>query len=85
MFFKTGNRAVADWMAPPDTYTLLTEVRPDLIVFRLLARGLILWDDILPTEQWLESQLPKVLRFNLRTGPSNIDDDDYDFDHEALW
>lgn len=83
MFFQTGNYSVASWMNPPDTSYLLDLVRPDLLLLRILARGLIMWNDILPTEEWLNCQFPASLHFNLKNGPPNIDDSS--IDHEALW
>ena len=32
-------------------------VRPDLILLRVTARNLIMWDSVHPTEQWLDSQV----------------------------
>lgn len=83
MFFRTGNEAVAHWMAPPDTSYLLDLVRPDLLLLRIFARGLILWDDIKPTEEWLQSQYPESLKFDLKSGPKDLDNPL--IDHEALW
>lgn len=39
MYLGTGNKAVADWMAPPDTQYLLDFVRPDFLMLRILSRG----------------------------------------------
>lgn len=82
MFFKTGNEAIAHWMKPPDTYYLLDLVRPDLLLLRIIARGLILWDDIDCTENWLYNQFPSTLKFCVRRGPRDINND---IDHEANW
>ena len=38
----------------------LHSVRPDLILLRVTARNLILWDAVQPTEAWLTSQLPNL-------------------------
>lgn len=83
MFFATGNEAVSHWMKPPDTSYLLDLVRPDLLLLRILARGLILWNDITPTNQWLQAQFPDSLRFDLKKGPSDLDNSN--LDHEASW
>lgn len=39
MYLRTGNKAVADWMAPPETQYLLDFVRPDFLMLRILSRG----------------------------------------------
>ncbi|XP_034233098.1 anaphase-promoting complex subunit 1 [Thrips palmi] len=62
MYFNTGNRAVADWMKGPDTQYLLDFVRPDFLLLRMLAKNLILWDEVLPTIEWVESHIPESIR-----------------------
>lgn len=39
MYLGSGNKAVADWMAPPATQYLLDFVRPDFLMLRTLSRG----------------------------------------------
>ncbi|KAJ6638177.1 Anaphase-promoting complex subunit 1 [Pseudolycoriella hygida] len=81
MFFKTGNEAVAHWMKPPDTNYLLNLVRPDLLLLRIIARGLILWDSIEPTKKWIIDQVPGGLFFDLLKAPKDVTSSDVD--HEA--
>lgn len=83
MFFKTGNEAVAHWMKPPDTNYLLNLVRPDLLLLRIIAKGLILWDTIEPTKKWIIDQVPGGLFFDLTKGPKDMAASDVD--HEANW
>lgn len=61
MYFNTGNRAVAEWMQPPDTQYLLEFVRPDFLLLRVLAKSLILWEDIEPTKSWVSSHVPNIV------------------------
>ncbi|CAL1682145.1 unnamed protein product [Lasius platythorax] len=61
MYFNTGNRAVAEWMQPPDTQYLLEFVRPDFLLLRVLAKSLILWEDIEPTKSWISSHVPSIV------------------------
>lgn len=83
MFFQTGNKAVANWMNPPDTSYLLDLVRPDLLLLKIIARGLILWDDIQPTSAWLNAQFPKSLQIDWCNGPDDLECSNVD--HEAIW
>ena len=46
MFHKTGNKAVSEWMKPPETQLMLDFIRPDFLLLRTLARGLILWEEV---------------------------------------
>lgn len=57
IFAKSGNSAVAAQLGVPRTAHALHSVRPDLILLRVVARNLILWDTVRPTADWLESQL----------------------------
>ncbi|XP_032663807.1 anaphase-promoting complex subunit 1 isoform X2 [Odontomachus brunneus] len=61
MYFNTGNRAVAEWMQAPDTEYLLEFVRPDFLLLRVLAKSLILWEDIQPTKSWVSSHVPHIV------------------------
>jgi anaphase-promoting complex subunit 1 len=54
------SRAVADWLTACDTQFLLDFVRPDFLMLRIIARGLVLWDCIQPTVEWVEANVPQV-------------------------
>lgn len=62
IYLRTHNQVIASKLAIPDSEPLLDYVRPDLLLLRVLARSLILWDNILNTREWVESQIPDVLR-----------------------
>ncbi|KAG5683225.1 hypothetical protein PVAND_012519 [Polypedilum vanderplanki] len=81
MFFASGNEAVADWMKPPETMFLLDFVRPDLLLLRVIARGLIMWNTVEPTAEWINSQISKSLSKIIKQRP---DPDNDDLDHEAI-
>lgn len=49
-------------MKAPDTQYLLDFVCPDFLLLRMVARGLILWDDILPSIGWVEQHVPAAIR-----------------------
>lgn len=80
MFFDTGNKDVAEWMKPPDTSYLLDLIRPDLLLLRIIAKGLILWNDIRADSEWLFGQFPSSLKFDLKKGPQSSGPA---IDHEA--
>uniref|UniRef100_A0A1I8M2U1 Uncharacterized protein n=1 Tax=Musca domestica TaxID=7370 RepID=A0A1I8M2U1_MUSDO len=82
MFYNTDNKAVAEWMNPPNTRYLLDLVRPDLLLLRTIAHGLIMWSEIQPDEEWLHNQFPVNLRFDVEKGAQVNDNED--IDHEAI-
>lgn len=55
-------RAIAEWLKAPETQHLLEVVLPDALLLRTLAKGLILWDEIEPTENWVMSHVPEFIR-----------------------
>lgn len=81
MFFRSDNQAVADWMKPPETMYLLDFVRPDLLMLRVLSRGLILWDSVEASNDWINAQIPKSLSKIIKDRPDPENDD---LDHEAI-
>lgn len=82
MFFGSGNEAVSDWMKPPETMYLLDFVRPDLLLLRVIARGLIMWNSVEPTPEWINSQMSKQLSKIIKEHPDP--DNDPHMDHEAI-
>ena len=62
MYMKTGNQTIASALALPDTHFLLEFVRPDFLALRLISRALILWDDVKPTNEWIDAQIPVVIQ-----------------------
>ncbi|XP_023295773.2 anaphase-promoting complex subunit 1 [Lucilia cuprina] len=82
MFYNTDNKAVAEWMNPPNTRYLLDLVRPDLLLLRTIAHGLIMWSNVQPDEEWLHNQFPVNLRFDVEKGAQVNENED--IDHEAI-
>ncbi|XP_048448536.1 anaphase-promoting complex subunit 1-like, partial [Rhincodon typus] len=58
LYLKTNNRSIADWLRAPDTQYLLDFVKPEFLLMRTLARGLIMWDEIKPNSTWINSNIP---------------------------
>ncbi|XP_042188990.1 anaphase-promoting complex subunit 1 [Callorhinchus milii] len=64
LYLKTNNRSIADWLRAPDTQYLLDFVKPEFLLMRTLARGLIMWDEIKPNPTWINSNVPPIVRQN---------------------
>lgn len=84
MYLKTNDAQVAAKFYVPDTHYALDFVRPDLLVLRLLGRALVLWDGIAPSTQWVEAQLPPLLRTPLLHCLSKVASGARDADWQAL-
>ena len=71
-------------MTAPDSQQLLDSIRPDLLLLRTLARGLIMWDKVMPTRDWVESNVPpNVRRYSLRN-PGEPDNQSEQVDYETM-
>lgn len=53
---------MAAWLSPPSTLALLDSVRPDFILLRVLCKNLVLFDEIVPTRDWVDDQIPLSVR-----------------------
>ncbi|XP_026330751.1 anaphase-promoting complex subunit 1 isoform X3 [Hyposmocoma kahamanoa] len=62
IYMRSNNVALAGWLEPPHTAYLLDFVRPDLLMLRIIARGLVLWDSIEASEEWVENQVPPSIK-----------------------
>jgi anaphase-promoting complex subunit 1 len=76
MFLRTGRQDVANVLTIPDTSLGLNRIQPSFLLVRTVARALIMWDSIVPTQDWLNAQLPKPIAqaIELRWQGKTIDD-----------
>lgn len=61
MYLRTNDRAIASLFTVPGTHYELDQVRPDNILLRVLGRALVLWDEVEPSMEWVQRQLPPLL------------------------
>uniref|UniRef100_A0A0P4WJL7 Uncharacterized protein n=1 Tax=Scylla olivacea TaxID=85551 RepID=A0A0P4WJL7_SCYOL len=86
IYFQTNNRAIAEWMVAPNTPYLLDQVRPDFLLLRTVALGLIMWDEVVPSAEWIESHVPpSVLTHIHRGGNQSTPGIDYESMHQAFY
>eukprot|EP00804_Cyclotella_cryptica_P008044 CCRYP_004559-RB/>CCRYP_004559-RB protein AED:0.02 eAED:0.02 QI:71/1/1/1/1/0.83/6/35/2055 len=62
MYIKSHNVSVASVLNLPDTHFQLDYVRPDLLALRVISRSLILWDDVQPSRDWIDAQIPSIVK-----------------------
>uniref|UniRef100_A0A8B9HLC7 Anaphase-promoting complex subunit 1 n=1 Tax=Astyanax mexicanus TaxID=7994 RepID=A0A8B9HLC7_ASTMX len=65
IYLKTNNRSIADWLKAPDTMFLLDFIKPEFLLLRTLARCIIMWDEILPNDEWVTSNVPQIIQENI--------------------
>jgi anaphase-promoting complex subunit 1 len=65
MYIRSQNASVAASLQLPDTHFLLDYCRPDMLALRVISRSLILWNDITPTSNWIELQIPSIVKSSI--------------------
>jgi len=94
MYMKSGNKTIASAIALPDTHFLLEYVRPDFLMFRVIARAMIMWNEVEATDEWIQAQIPKAaltaykemkkLAESIQRGDTAVMNDDKDYDRQAV-
>lgn len=81
LYFNTNNTSVADWLKAPDTQFTLDHVRPDFLMLRTLGHGLVMWDHVLPTTTWIDSNLPLIVqKYGFKRETHSRDEDNIDYE-----
>ncbi|EFH47427.1 hypothetical protein ARALYDRAFT_487351 [Arabidopsis lyrata subsp. lyrata] len=83
MYLKTESEVIFSKLSIPQTHYDLECIRPDFIMLRVIARNLIMWSRICPTCDWIQSQVPEVVRNGISHLRDDMDDM-YEVDVEAL-
>ena len=58
---KTDNKNIADRIGLPDTLYDITKCNPQHILLKAMARGLINWSAMLPTQEYVLSCIPEIV------------------------
>uniref|UniRef100_A0A8H8CEQ4 Anaphase-promoting complex subunit 1 n=1 Tax=Psilocybe cubensis TaxID=181762 RepID=A0A8H8CEQ4_PSICU len=61
MYLKTNRKDVAEMLTIPDTVVSLNAIQPNFLLIRTIARSLIMWDDVVPSNDWLIRQIPRTI------------------------
>ncbi|XP_078435286.1 E3 ubiquitin ligase [Wolffia australiana] len=82
IFLKTECETTAMRLSIPVTHFDLQYVRPDFVMLRVMAHSSIMWNSIQPSVDWVESQVPEIVK----VGMTNLSDEitERGYDGEAL-
>ncbi|KAL5540564.1 hypothetical protein UlMin_045257, partial [Ulmus minor] len=76
MFLKTESHTIISKLSIPHTRFELQYVRPDFIMLRVIARNLIMWSRVHPSQDWIQSQIPDIVKSGLECLGDDIDEMD---------
>ena len=65
MYIKSHNLSIASSLQLPETHFSLDYIRPDLLSLRVISRSLILWNDIQPSSEWIDLQIPTIVKSSI--------------------
>ncbi|KAI9707673.1 MAG: Anaphase-promoting complex subunit 1 [Candelina mexicana] len=66
VFMKSNDEGLARKIDVPDTILQFDYVRPDIFLLRTVARHMIMWDKIQPSQAWIRNHLPYAYRETAR-------------------
>uniref|UniRef100_A0A7S3DCJ1 Anaphase-promoting complex subunit 1 n=1 Tax=Palpitomonas bilix TaxID=652834 RepID=A0A7S3DCJ1_9EUKA len=66
LYFKSGDNGKAMSLSLPSTLDGYERMKPDVVLLRCLSRGLIMWESVGSGKEWLEEELPLVLKLALK-------------------
>jgi len=68
IYLKSNNAGIAQLLQLPSTTYDLGAIRPDLLMYMIIAKALVLWDSVRPTKAWIEGLVPPVLQLAFDSG-----------------
>uniref|UniRef100_A0A803M3V4 Anaphase-promoting complex subunit 1 n=1 Tax=Chenopodium quinoa TaxID=63459 RepID=A0A803M3V4_CHEQI len=83
LFLKTESEVIVSRLSIPCTNFELQYLRPDFIMLRVIARNLIMWSRVKPTKEWVESQIPQIVKEGIGALGDERNDMD-EVDEEAI-
>ncbi|KAJ9683860.1 hypothetical protein PVL29_016384 [Vitis rotundifolia] len=83
IFLKTESEVMVSRLSIPHTQFDLQYVRPDFIMLRVIARNLIMWSRVHPSKDWIQSQIPEIIKNGVKGLGDEIGDTD-EMDAEAF-
>ncbi|KAF2353690.1 hypothetical protein FHG87_015551 [Trinorchestia longiramus] len=88
IYFASGNQAVAQWMQAPETNFLLEQIRPDFLLLRIVSWGLIMWQQVVPSIDWVQGNVPNLVLKRIAALEENHMEDpnvDYETMYQAFF
>ncbi|KZV34947.1 anaphase-promoting complex subunit 1 [Dorcoceras hygrometricum] len=76
MYLKTESEVIVTRLSIPQTHFDLLYVRPDFILLRVIARNMIMWSRVHPSEDWIDSLVPEVVKSGIKCLENEVDDTD---------
>eukprot|EP00108_Taenia_solium_P003794 TsM_000254400 transcript=TsM_000254400 gene=TsM_000254400 len=60
-YLGTNNDTVSNWLQAPNTYRELELVRPDMLALRIISWGLVNYEGVKASVEWIQARLPACI------------------------
>ncbi|KAF2968195.1 hypothetical protein GQX73_g5397 [Xylaria multiplex] len=67
IYMKSEDHIVARKIDVPDATLQFDYIRPDILLLRTVAKHLILWSEMEPTNEWIRKNLPRRYHYRVQT------------------
>ena len=63
MYLKSSDKELAARITIPNSFNTIEECNPTHILLKTVAKNLIMWDAMEPSQEFILSQVPELIRF----------------------
>ena len=80
IYLKSGDKSISNFLKPDDSYFLLDETHPHILLLQTISYCLVQWNEIQPTQDWLDSIIPHILINNINKDRKDLIQDGMELD-----
>ena len=80
IYIKSGDKSISNFLKPENSYFLLDEIHPYILLLQTISYCLVQWSNIKPTKDWLHGIIPQILIDNIQRSKKELIQDGMDID-----
>ena len=78
IYIKSGDQSISNFLKPKNSYFLLDEIHPYILILQTISYCLVQWNNIKPNIVWLHGIIPQVLIDNIKRSRNELIQDGMD-------
>ena len=78
IYIKSGDKSVSNFLKPENSYFLLDEIHPYILLLQTISYCLVEWNNIKPTKVWIHGIIPQILIDNILRSKKELIQDGMD-------
>ncbi|KAI6648581.1 Anaphase-promoting complex subunit 1 [Oopsacas minuta] len=80
IYLKSNDQSISNFLKPENSYFLLDETHPYILLLRTISYCIVQWDNIQPTQEWVNSIIPKILTDGILRSKNDLIQDGMELD-----